>query len=437
MAVMEACASAERPERIEGRPAGGFVPIAVIQFVMAWWAYRTGAIRLRDLRAWFALWEIRERRCKLGPGGERRYSSAELLPLIGGVGDAGVRAALRRLERVGLARFSEESVTFAQSPDELLVDDLPGMFSMLNCIENSRRRIPVPRRTLLFLAGGAHRAVIATVLGVMMRCLYAKRAATVSGGRCKASWVAETFGVDLRRVKHARRHLADIGWLSPFASPQWKENRWGRGVLVNLDWSREAALGRQRPERAEVAEFSTSETPPLAALSTTESPPPCLNQTLPSEFENQKLRPEASGTGFSKKAPEPKKELPTPTLRNVLKEDLRDDARLLVLFEEAVGRGLVNGTEHAKLQFFAAAEHAAVVGRINAPGLFARLVHRGWWHLATQSDEDAASARLKRLLYGEDLGVSRETFHLDGEDPTDMATVLSRLKNCEWGSLGE
>lgn len=131
-------------------------------------------------------------------------------------------------------RFTPERIDFAQSPDQLRVEDLDGLISMLRVIENSGRRVPVPRRTLLFLAGGARRAVIATVLGVLMRCVYAKRTATVSGGRCKASWVASTFGVDLRRVKSARRHLEDIGWLARFESDQWKENRWGRGVIVNL-----------------------------------------------------------------------------------------------------------------------------------------------------------------------------------------------------------
>lgn len=440
MALMVMAAPAMVPERMEGRPVGGFVPMTVVQLAMAWWAYRRGAIQLRDLRTWFALWEIRERRCKLRLGGKCRYSTSEVLRLIGGVGEAGVRAALRRIERVGLARFSEENISFAQSPDDLHVDDIPGLFAMLSEVENSARRVPVPRRTLLFLAGGARRAVIATVLGVMMRCLYANRRATVSGGRCKASWIASTFGVDLRRVKGARQHLAEIGWLRPFVSPQWKENRWGRGVVVNLEWSRIAAVEQTRHVEKEApaveVEFSTSGMPPLPAVSTSETPPPCLNQTLPSELENQKPGQGASGAGFSRPSTETQKDLPAPSLRNVRREDLRDSARLLMLFEEAKLRGLVNGSEHSKLQFFAAAEHAAVIGSINPPGLFASLVRRGWWHHASLSDEDVARARLKKLLLGDDFVGRRETLHVEAEEPMDAAAALERLKRVEWENFG-
>lgn len=441
MAAIAMAAPAAMLERVEGRPAGGFIPIAVIQLVMAWWAYQTGAIRFRDLRAWFALWEIRERRCKLGPGGKRLYKASEILRLIGGVGEAGVRSALRRLERAGLVRFDSESIAFVDSPENLHVDDLPGLYSILARIENSQRRIPVPRRTILFLAGGARRVVIATVLGVLIRCVYAKRHTTVSGGRCKASWIASTFDVDLRRVKAARRHLEDIGWLTRFESTQWKENKWGRGVVVNLEWSRTAALEAAKREETESGvappEFSTTELPPRSASFDTELPPPCLNQTLPTELENQKPAPEAPEPGFSKTKAGPEKELPKPTLRHVLREDLRSGERLLVLFEEAKSRGLVKGSEHSRLQFFAAAEHAAVIGSVNPPGLFARLVHRGWWHYATQSDEDAANARIKKLLQGGDYDQRDRAIRFDDEPVLDAATALERLKRLEWGSLGE
>lgn len=386
-------------ERVKGRPVGGFVLISVVQLAMAWWAYRTGAIRLRDLRVWFALWEMREERCRLKAGRVPNYRTAEVLKLVGGVGEPGIRSALRRLERVGLAKFSSSSISFAVSPDELRVEDVAGLFAMLEKVELTKRRVPMPRRTLLFLAGGARRAVIATVLGVLMRCLFARRDGCVSGGRCKASWVADTFGVDLRRVKAARRHLENIGWLSAFQSEHWKENRWGRGVVVNLEWSRESALSRE--PLATTANFSTSGLPPHSGRNEPGLPPPCLNQTLPSELKNQKPRQGASGPGSFRLKTETKKELPAPRLSHVLLEDLRNGERLLALFEQAESLRFVNGSENSRLQFFAAAEHAAVIGSVNPPGLFARLVRRGWWHYATLSDEDAARIRLKKLLLGD------------------------------------
>lgn len=45
------------------------------------------------------------------------------------------------------------------------------------------------------------------------------------------------------------------------------------------------------------------------------------------------------------------------------------------------------------------------MGTINPGGLFASLVRQGRWHFATQADEDAASSRLKRHLYGVPCGV--------------------------------
>ena len=92
--------------------------------------------------------------------------------------------------------------------------------------------------------------------------------------------------------------------------------------------------------------------------------------------------------------------LPAPALNDVRVEDLKDTGRLLVLYDEAVLRGLVGGSEAGRLKFVAAAEHAKAVGTVNPCGLFARLVARGWWHFATQDDEDAASSRLKGHLYG-------------------------------------
>ena len=95
---------------------------------------------------------------------------------------------------------------------------------------------------------------------------------------------------------------------------------------------------------------------------------------------------------------------PPPRLGDVRPEDLRDAARVLELHRQAVARGLVGASEADRLKFAAAAEHARAVGRVNPGGLFARLVGRGWWHFATQGEEDAAARRLKRHLHGDPGG---------------------------------
>jgi hypothetical protein len=89
-----------------------------------------------------------------------------------------------------------------------------------------------------------------------------------------------------------------------------------------------------------------------------------------------------------------------PTLKHIVPEDLRDTARLLVLFEEAKGKGIIGGSESERLIFVATAERARLTALTNAPGLFAELVRRRLWHFITQDDEDRAQKRLREHFYG-------------------------------------
>ena len=98
---------------------------------------------------------------------------------------------------------------------------------MHQAITNNRRRVPVPRQAVRLIAGGAKASVIATMLGHLIRCLYYRDQHCRSGGWCKASWIAEVFGINLRSVKAARKHLVEIGWLQTFPTPQRLCNRWG------------------------------------------------------------------------------------------------------------------------------------------------------------------------------------------------------------------
>jgi hypothetical protein len=96
----------------------------------------------------------------------------------------------------------------------------------------------------------------------------------------------------------------------------------------------------------------------------------------------------------------PSSALPPPTLRHIIPEDLRNTDRLLALCEEAQQQHLLGRSDSDRLTFLALAEHARVVGSQNPCGLFAALVRRQHWHFVTDSDEDAAHARLKHYLYG-------------------------------------
>jgi hypothetical protein len=379
--------TAASPSTVQ-KPDGGYRFITVVQLCMIWWTYRHKRLRLLDLRTWFAAHELVARRCGLKPGQHPAYTLDELHRLVGGVGGEHLRASIHRLEAEGMLTWSATAITFATTPGALQVEDCLSLQTMLEGIPNNRRRVPVPRRTVRFIAGGARRVMIATILGHLLRCIYFRRGQCVAEGLCKARWIATVFGVDLRNVKAARKHLADIGWLTLQETPQWVCNRWGQKVVINLVWS--------RPAPEELKHDRAPESPPPDAFSPTRLPPPDSHQEpLPGLNHQKPTSGRLAGTLTARKKDE------KPTLHNVTPEDLRDIARLLILFEEATRQGVTKGSDSARLQFIAAAEHALVIGANNPCGLFIHLIRQKLSHFITQDDEDAANKRLKRHLYGQ------------------------------------
>ena len=435
------------------KPKGGYQLIPAVRLALAWWAYREKLIRLVDLRVWFAAWEMRARRCRRPAPLPRRFGLGELQGLTG-LSHKRLKASLRRLEAAGLLAWSESAITFPMSAEGVPLADRDGFHRFLDQIPNHRRLVPVPRRILRLLAGGARPALIATILGHLFRCLYLKGGQCLPIGRVKASWIADTFGVALRRVKHARRELIAIGWLIPLESQQWALNRWGALVRINLDWSRTGGLappGDAAPAAADEEEAGGEPPPPLPGPESAppapafgpESAPPDSSDENPLQGEKNQEPAPGGPAGFSISRPEeqtakaetaaplPRPVLPAisapsenppppaipasqpspaprpacpvpgkPDLRNVVPEDLKDTGRLLELYDQAVELGLVTESEHDRLRFVAAAEHARIIGTRNPCGLFVRLVRGGLLHFVTYDDEVAASVRIRRHLYG-------------------------------------
>jgi hypothetical protein len=432
------------------RPEGGYQLIPAVQLALAWWAYRENLIRLADLRVWFAAWEMRARRCRLPSPLPRRFGLGELAKLTG-LSPRRLKAAIRRLEAARLLAWSEAAITFpahAESPERLGGDGFRPFFDR---IPNHDRKVPVPRRILRMLAAGCRPAMIATILGHLLRCLYVKGGTFQAIGRVKASWIAEVFGVGLRRVKEARKELIGMGWLIPLPSPQWAMNRWGALVRINLGWSRR----QSDAEAADPAE--PGGTPQAADIGREMAPPapPAVPILAPPDSDEEPLRgdknqePAAGGpAGFFIAHPEEKTAgagrqyrdaapvsvlaagmamtpdvterpaarstvdhpcgepprsatVPGKTdLRRVVPEDLADTGRLLELYAQAVTAGLVPASEWGRLRFVAAAEHARAIGAKNPCGLFVRLVRGGSLHFATEDEAQAASVRIRRHLHG-------------------------------------
>ena len=196
-------------------------------------------------------------------------------------------------------------------------------------------------------------ALIAAVLGILLRCLSRRKEGFDGRGRVKASWIARVFGLDLRRVKAARRELVNLGWIGPEPSGRSAENQWGR-----------------LPDRPGVGpgprRWSLFATPPPADRPA-DCHPFCNQEPLREEAQHQE--PRRGPSGFSiQGSGEGDKKLPSPTLAEVRIEDLKDTVRLLELHRQAIGRELIGGSEAERLKFVGAAEHALAIGRGNPLG---------------------------------------------------------------------
>jgi hypothetical protein len=258
---------------------------------------------------------------------------------------------------------------------------------MLSRIQNNRRKVPVPRQVIRFIAAPSKRCVIATILGHLIRCLYYRKGECISGGLCKASWVAEVFQIDVRNVKAARKFLAGtLGLLECKETPQSLLNRFGCKVYINLSWNGSAV---------DKSPHEPSELPPPQAQIDTGLPPLREHRKPFQELKHQKPSEDEIQTGVLET---PKIE--QPTLKHIVPEDLRDTTRLLALFGEAQAKGIIGGSESERLVFVATAERARLTAVTNAPGLFAELVRRRLWHFITQDDEDRAQKRLREHFYG-------------------------------------
>ncbi len=381
-------------KRAARKPSGGFVFTSPARLIAAWKAYRENRIRLQDLRVWLAAHEQEARRCQCPKGTKPDFDLEELRRLTGAATRSAVACSLRRLTTERLIRWGSSKISFPR-PDLGLLGLNPEETVSFGSLH---RLVPMPRRMLRLLAGGARRVLIATVFGHAIRCLYYRKGQCNPVGGCKASWIASAFSVDLRAVKRARAHLFELGWLERLSAPQWRLNRMGAILAVNLNWERAQESKSQETKSRYTGTPGRGGTepkrPPPRPKNEPKLPPPDSNKKLSSRSKNQKPA-SRGGAGVSK--PKSKK---TPTLRDIRPEDLKSTERLLQLFNEACSRGLLQPSEHDRLRFVAAAEHAKAIGSTNPCGLLAYLVRRGRWHYVTQDDEDAANKRLKAHFYG-------------------------------------
>jgi len=456
----------ETNDHARKKPAGGFVLLAAGGLFAPWWLRKLGVIRALDFRAYFALLEMRERRCGCGePGGrDPEYSLRELGNLCGGAGERELRKSLRRLKRAGLVReFTRTSLVLARGPDDLTLDDEARavLDEQLGFLRSPRRLVPFPRRMVRLLASGACYTFAGVILGTAIATLFYRRGEVTSRGAYKASWLADAFGLSERTVYRHRNYLAqELGWLRVIDSHQLDQNARGLLVEVDLDWEFAAPAGAEPSDGAGEQE---RERPPVgpAAPADCQAPRPEIGARLSGPRGSYK-EPFQEGDLNNKPVPgigiyQPRiqesnpRRIPErppaagarPNLKRVTLDDLKDPKRLLALHGQAVGEGLVTGSEHDRLQFFAAAERARTVGSKNPPGLFVRIVRSGLWRFLSQDDEDAARRKIRELIHpvggpGE-IGPPRPVFGLPagiGEqakaqrpEPSEDALIVRAVTN--------
>ena len=403
------------------KPDGGFRFISVVQLCSVWIAYQAKLISSMDLRVWFAAQEMVARRCLVLQKGQRiSYTITELHELTEREGGA---ASLRRLAHCGLLIWASDIITFPLNPH--LAGQHTRLRDMLELVRNNKRQVPVPRRMLRFIAGGCSRVMRATVLGHLFRCLYYRNRLCHPEGLCKASWIAEVFGVSERAVKTARQRLEALRWLERGEIKPWVRNRYGQKMTINLRWD--------VPALGEPVTASAPQIAPLPVFRAPEIAPPDSNKKLRTEEEKNQNPLGSVPPGFlsalfteireqirhgaaadetvrrvemcsssdahaQKKSAtsQPTVALAAPSLAHVLLEDLRDTERLLALYHQALTAKLIGKSEAEQLAFFAVAQHVITYGPANPGGLFRQLLARQQFQVITQAEEDAAVHRLKR-----------------------------------------
>jgi len=204
--------------------------------------YQQGAIGLDTLRIWLGTLELVEKRCCTAPDASVHYHPEELRRLLRAPRLAPVTAGLQQLEALGLLAWSPQVIQFlpqAQALREALGQD--GYQTLRAQLAPGLRWVPVPRRLLVWLAQEAQPGVIATALGVLLRCMRYKAQLCVAGGRVAAPWIAMVFGVAERTVQRAMQVLQGCGWLARLAVQPERERAHGRYTVINLAWHKPGA----------------------------------------------------------------------------------------------------------------------------------------------------------------------------------------------------
>lgn len=389
-----------RPQRPPLQVAGGYMTVPLVQPAMAWWCYSKGHISFHELRCWWATLLAAKARSFGGDKGRiARYTVAEIEANAGG-GLKRTLAALANLNRVGLVRYAEDECRYPKSAESLVLPDRDGLDEFLAKFPSTGRNLIVPRPVARLIATCRRPAMVATVLGLLTHCLYARDRKEDGFGRCKAGWVAATFNVAIRQVKESRAELKEMGLIESRDADQLALNRWGAAQRINLEWE---------PLCGPSAVHESAPLPPSGRYTNPHpSPPSAVHESAPPD-----LLPEPSLTGVKYQNPgadprTPKTrtgvslgdggrgtgKTPHPGGWHIEVEDLYDDDKLMAKFDDGVFRGLLKDCPGDRVWFFAASARALELGG-DPPAFLAGLIRGKLRGHATQGQEETAREKLR------------------------------------------
>ena len=353
---------------------GGYKTLSPIQICNVLGALQDGLITFRAMRVFFACASalasreaalrvcarLRVRRGVPQP----RYEVDEIARLTRCTSIRVVRRELKRLEAVGLLRFSTGSLVLADLP----IESADVLLARTSGGRSPTRAIPVPRPVLRLLARPGAASTAKVLLAYCIRGLsFDRRTEGVRGcGTVKASWIADAFDMSLRSVRSGRAELVKLGVVRrDTGSSQWKLNRDGSYFSWNLSWAGASCSAPPWPRSA---------SDPAPPMERPETP-------YGSKKDQERVEP-----GVSK----------GPDIREVTPTDLTRLGRLEKLFAQAVRRGLIAGTDSDALNFVAAAVRAIAANDASPERVFMGIVRKKLWHHVTLAQEERARAALAR-----------------------------------------
>jgi hypothetical protein len=362
-----------------------YEPISVSDILTAAWATAAHRLTARELGTWAAIRELlAQRNAAVRAARKHKRAIPTFVPLsiaevanLRGCSERRTRREIRALERSRVVIWNDGTPQFTTWRMSLPAEEHDAFHDVLRELEEKRRGVAVPflRDTLRFLARSTRPQFSLSAIAIVLRTCWRKGTRLKTSGKVRASWVKRVLGVGTSSWHSATRAFAELGLIEKQLLHGRERLRDGVRILIPHGWRIRSEIGGvQSGSQAEI--WRVNQQRKLSELKKPETPA-------------------APGASASK----------TPDLRRVVPEDLASTERTMCLYAQAVARGLAQATDHGRLLFLSAVEHARAHGKNPVRLFISNLLQRRAF--ITQSDEDHALERLRRWRSAEACSAQR------------------------------